>query len=321
MPTFNPYGGQGLVADPNRAAREIAEEQGRVDLANALQQQAQQNQMRQAEMNRGLAIRQMEADRAAQTQAMEFQAQQAELDRANQPFNLQEALFQDYKRGSRTPETLQGLGLLTQQAQPQADITSQADQARALGLEPTKQVGGKVTFEQKKAESMGRDSKQFDQAVKLQDKFNNQSKDFFKVRDSYERIKASASDPSAAGDLALIFNYMKVLDPGSVVRESEFANAQNAAGVPDKIRAQYNQVLNGERLAPNTRADFVGRAGKLFQSQANIQQRNVDRYSQIAERWSLDPADVVMQISQQEVVATPQGEEVQQQEVTVEWLD
>jgi len=39
-----------------------------------------------------------------------------------------------------------------------------------------------------------------------------------------------------------------MLDPGSVVRESEFATAQNAAGVPDQVRNMYNKVLSGTRL-------------------------------------------------------------------------
>jgi len=38
---------------------------------------------------------------------------------------------------------------------------------------------------------------------------------------------------------------MKILDPGSVVREGEFATAQNSAGIPERIRAKYNR--NTER--------------------------------------------------------------------------
>ena len=89
-------------------------------------------------------------------------------------------------------------------------------------------------------------------------------KGFIEIRDSHDRILAAAEDPSAAGDLALIFNFMKVLDPGSTVREGEFATAQNSGGVAERFRAQYNQVLEGERLADSQRNDFVDRANKLF---------------------------------------------------------
>jgi hypothetical protein len=87
---------------------------------------------------------------------------------------------------------------------------------------------------------------------------------FPSVVSAFDRIKASSEDPSAAGDLSLIFNYMKMLDPGSVVRESEFATAQNSAGVPDRIRNMYNRVLSGERLGTEQRNDFVDRANRLF---------------------------------------------------------
>ena len=81
---------------------------------------------------------------------------------------------------------------------------------------------------------------------------------------SFGRIKASAEDPDAAGDLALIFNYMKLLDPGSVVREGEFATAQNAAGVPDRITNLYNNVLEGTRLGEAQRKEFLDRAEKIY---------------------------------------------------------
>jgi hypothetical protein len=56
---------------------------------------------------------------------------------------------------------------------------------------------------------------------------------------------------------------MKVLDPGSTVREGEFANAQNAAGVPDRIRNLFNNWSKGQRLDENQRQDFITQAKKI----------------------------------------------------------
>ena len=91
---------------------------------------------------------------------------------------------------------------------------------------------------------------------------------------------ASANNPSPAGDLALIFNYMKVLDPGSTVREGEFANAQNSGSVPNRIVALYNSVINGTRLSDPQRNDFVNRAGQLFNSAVTDQQKRKSRFRQ-----------------------------------------
>jgi hypothetical protein len=91
-------------------------------------------------------------------------------------------------------------------------------------------------------------------------------KDFSNQSQAYGRIVAAATDPSPAGDMALIFNYMKLLDPGSTVREGEFATAQSATGVPGQIINLYNQVLSGTRLNDDQRTDFVGRAESLYKS-------------------------------------------------------
>ena len=105
---------------------------------------------------------------------------------------------------------------------------------------------------------------QFDRTNKLREQVKKVDPDFTKVNDAYTRIKASAQDPSPAGDLALIFNYMKMLDPGSTVREGEFATASNAAGVDTRVANAYNRVIEGTRLSEPQRKDFLGRSEMLF---------------------------------------------------------
>jgi hypothetical protein len=134
-------------------------------------------------------------------------------------------------------------------------------------------------------------------AMGLSDNYEQQSKSFYTVRDSYNRIVASGKDPSAAGDLALIFNYMKMLDPGSTVREGEFANAQNSAGIADVLRAKYNSVVNGERLADVQRNDFVDRSTRLWKTAVDQQKETVQTYSDRAKKFGIDPSLVVRGIT------------------------
>lgn len=135
-------------------------------------------------------------------------------------------------------------------------------------------------------------SRLFEQTAKLRGEFTNLSKPFIEVRDAYARIQESAQNPSAAGDLALIFNYMKMLDPGSTVREGEFATAQNSAGIPDRVRAMYNKTIAGERLADATRKDFTTRAASLYKRQETSYKKNVAQYTALAKRYKIDPQNV-----------------------------
>lgn len=126
----------------------------------------------------------------------------------------------------------------------------------------------------------------------LRKEYSDLVKPFNEQKRAYGRIRASAKDPSAAGDLALIFNYMKLLDPGSVVREAEFATAQNAAGVPDQIRNIYNRVLSGERLGEAQRGDFVDRASRLFNDAVQGHNEVAMRYQGLAQQYGLNPENI-----------------------------
>mgnify|MGYP000023276630 CR=1 FL=1 len=118
-------------------------------------------------------------------------------------------------------------------------------------------------------------------------------KNFAGVTEAYSRIVASAQDPSAAGDLALIFNYMKVLDPGSTVREGEFATAQNAGGVDARVRSLFNSVVDGTRLTATQRADFLDRSNRLYKSQESLVLPLYEYYGNIATSRGFDPERVL----------------------------
>jgi len=131
-------------------------------------------------------------------------------------------------------------------------------------------------------------------------------KDFADVSFAFSRVVRSADDPSPAGDLALIFNFMKVLDPGSVVREGEFATAQNAGGIDERIRSLYNQVVDGTRLTETQRADFVDRAARLYKGAEEQYKGIATQYSTYATEAGLDPARVIPDFSfQGEIPSTP----------------
>ena len=118
-------------------------------------------------------------------------------------------------------------------------------------------------------------------------------KDFSDISFSFSRVVNSATDPSAAGDLALIFNFMKVLDPGSVVREGEFATASNAGGVDDRVRNIYNRVIEGTRLTEKQRADFVDRARRLYSGAEDQYMNLAGQYSTFAKNAGLVPEQVI----------------------------
>lgn len=139
------------------------------------------------------------------------------------------------------------------------------------------------------ATQVGRD---YSATNQLMNRYLSQTNDDRKVADLYGTVVAAARDPSPAGDLSMIFAYMKVLDPGSVVREGEFATAANTGSIPTRIWAKYNRMLGGERLTDSQRQDFLNQAAAVAKERSNKLQRVIEWYRDIATRRGLNPDDV-----------------------------
>jgi len=133
----------------------------------------------------------------------------------------------------------------------------------------------------------------FEMEQEIRKEYVAQIKDFEIVANSYRTINAAAKNPDAVGDLSLIFAYMKMLDPGSVVRESEYATAEQARGVPASIINLYNKVLAGEKLAPEQRRDFVSRAKGLYQGRLTPHRERTGKYKRLAKQYGLSPDNVI----------------------------
>jgi hypothetical protein len=129
----------------------------------------------------------------------------------------------------------------------------------------------------------------------LRKEFNQlpEVKSYKEVAVNFDKVKRSAANPSAAGDLGLIFGYMKLLDPGSGVKEGEFANAQNAGSVPTQIWNMYNRVKSGERLNPEQRSEFVRAAGDYVGSHEAQYKGAAERYRGLGEKAGANPDDII----------------------------
>lgn len=163
-------------------------------------------------------------------------------------------------------------------AQDAAAAKSGAEAARARA-EADQMAAGIIPVE-KRPEAEG----------KFRKEYSDQTKGYQEVKSAYGRVLAS--DQTAAGDIALIFNYMKMLDPGSVVREGEFATAQNAGGIDSKVYNLYNQLMTGERLKPEQRKMFTKQAERLY-GQAQTQEAQVRQgIERIAKGYGLNTANI-----------------------------
>lgn len=133
----------------------------------------------------------------------------------------------------------------------------------------------------------------------LRGEFLKQNKDYAVVGDAYNRILVSAVNPSPAGDLALIFNYMKMLDPGSTVREGEFATAAASGSFGERFVAAGKKIVSGERLTDTMRGDFVDRSKKLIGSYKSGYEKSKRVYDKLSDDYGVKSSRVSIDIGRE----------------------
>ena len=251
-------------------------------------------------------------------QAMADQRQQNEilLDKFNREGKEREAntLFSQYQMGTKTGAV-----------PPLATITDPAEYAREaqrisnIENNPflTNRLAEGLPTRVTQAQTLGTALKK-GKTEKKEKRFSNESslrkevrgskiiKDFDDVRTAFGKVKSAAENPSAAGDLALVFNYMKILDPGSVVREGEFKSAADATSwlqksedsdisIPKPVAQAIRKFKDGTLLNANQREDFFKTARNIAAVQFKPAKELIGEYKSIAKMENLRVENVIPQ--------------------------
>jgi len=137
--------------------------------------------------------------------------------------------------------------------------------------------------------------KEFDNTLKLRGDFRAEPvyKGFQEVESAYGQINKGLDAKSPAGDLAAATKFMKLLDPTSVVRESELAMAMQATGALDRLYNLANNIYTGQKLTPSQRNDFRSLAKDFYTTAYDQYSTKRGEYVGIAERNKLNIEDVV----------------------------
>jgi hypothetical protein len=89
-------------------------------------------------------------------------------------------------------------------------------------------------------------------------------KDFNDMKSAYGQVISALDQGSPIGDVAGATKVMKLLDPGSVVRESELGIAMAASGRMDRLKYYFDNWASGNKLTPTQRNDFKALSNELY---------------------------------------------------------
>ena len=135
-------------------------------------------------------------------------------------------------------------------------------------------------IEAKKRENAGQLPTQdkFKAEADLRKEYTAASKGYQDTRVFYSQLLGAAAEAAkpgsgASGDTALITLFRKVLDPTSVVRETEFAQTAQGGGLLQNMEASVAGFATGQKLTPQQRQDILNTA-KQFVEAANAYERS-----------------------------------------------
>lgn len=155
------------------------------------------------------------------------------------------------------------------------------------------------------------DNQKFQQENTLRDEFGKLTSDFRTVQTSYENIRSAAKAKDGAGDMSLLYSYVKLLDPTSVVRESEFGAAAASGSFGERVQGAAERILSGARMPDSLRDSFIREAGNLYGNQLRAHNSIADQYEALAKRNGLDPEKVVTRFARpQEAAPQPAAQPV-----------
>jgi hypothetical protein len=160
--------------------------------------------------------------------------------------------------------------------------------------------GYKGTFEQFDQQQRGASAsrqtvitggqKGFDNERSLRNDFRSEPivKAYEDMAGSYQQVVSALNQNSPIGDVAGATKIMKLLDPGSVVRESELGLAMESGGRMDRLQNYFNMWKTGKKLTPTQRVEFQNLATELMAAAAQAYNAKRESYVGIANDYGFN---------------------------------
>jgi hypothetical protein len=130
----------------------------------------------------------------------------------------------------------------------------------------------------------------FNNAVEMGARYTQDIKNgaFDEFEQNFQKIEASLALGTPISDVAAATQIMKLLDPRSVVRDSELRVAMNANSLDDRIVNWYARAIEGKILTPEQRKEFGDLAKEFYNVSKNARQKVDQRYIKVADKYNLD---------------------------------
>jgi hypothetical protein len=188
------------------------------------------------------------------------------------------------------PVTVEGLRQLDRPEASPAEVRLLREAGVAVTLENIMKLkrSGATNVDVRVPVDMTGGQKGFENEMKLGGAFKNEPiyKDYNDMKSAYSQVVSSLSQGTPIGDVAGATKVMKLLDPGSVVRESELGIAMAASGRMDRLNNYFSNMMSGQKLTPTQRDDFKALSNELYSAAGQAYNQKRKEYEQFGEAYN-----------------------------------
>jgi len=141
-------------------------------------------------------------------------------------------------------------------------------------------------------------------AQKIAPKIQNKQFDKFNtLNQARQSIADSVASPNPQEDSAIIYNFIKTLDPESAVREGEITFVGSARGIPARTQGFINKMYKGELLTPQERSNILDFATKAAAGQKKAWEVSAAPYINQANKMGVPVSFIVPEL--EEMIQVP----------------
>ena len=118
------------------------------------------------------------------------------------------------------------------------------------------------------------------------------SAEFVKLQSSQRQLDELETANSPAAEIATLYQFIKQLDPSSVVREGEVALSREGMSYFDRVGLAYKRVGEGGVVTPKMKEDLIATARKMYRAQIPAQIEREKRQFNVGALQGVPPASL-----------------------------
>jgi hypothetical protein len=130
---------------------------------------------------------------------------------------------------------------------------------------------------------------------KAQRKPEDLRQDFIKENDTfritseaYDRLKIGSKANNKQGDTAMLYAYMKIINPGLRVSEGGVLDLEQERSLPQIAQGMYRKLVKGDRLNPQERKEMITTGGEMYKGGERRYKQTRKDYEKLAQSEEID---------------------------------